>query len=107
MNGARRVEPGALAKDDAPGIGPLQTGEHAQQRGFARAGRAEEHRDRRTVERNAQVRLHFEALREALAALANQLIGHTAQIRRCSAYVSASTVKETHRRNSEVALAAA
>ena len=58
------------------------------------------------IERNPQFRLHFEASRQPLAALANQLIGHTAQMRRCSAYVSASTVKETHSRNSDVADAA-
>jgi hypothetical protein len=106
MNAAPGVEPGNLAEDDRAGIGPFQTGEHPQQRSFPRARWAEKHRDRRVIERNPQFRLHFEAPRQALAALASQLIGHTAQMRRCSAYVSASTAKETPSRNSDVADAA-
>ena len=61
MNTAGGVEPGGFAKDDGAGIGPFQTGEHAQQRGLPRARRTEEYGYRRRIERNPQVHIQFEA----------------------------------------------
>ena len=49
------------AERDGARVGPVQAGQQAQQRGLARAGRAEQHRDRRLVERDAQVGIQLEA----------------------------------------------
>ena len=59
--------------------------QHPQQRGLAGAGRAEEHRDGRAIERNPQLRIELEAGTEARPARTVQFAGHIAQTRRCSA----------------------
>src|SRR5579872_6592517 len=106
MDVARGIMPYALLKNNGSRVRTVETREQAKQCGLAGTRRSEEHGHRRLGQRNAQIRLHFEAGRQPLAARADQLIGHTDQIRLCSAYVSTSTVNEKLNRNSEVSVAA-
>ena len=63
----------------------LSGGQQPQQSGLARSRRAEQHRHRRIVERETQLRIQLETGGQALPAATAQLIGHSAQTRRCSA----------------------
>ena len=83
--GARVVEPWLAAEGDGAFAGAVEARQHPQQRSLAGAGRAEQHRDRRLIERNAQLRVEREAGIEARPARAVQFAGHIAQTRRCSA----------------------
>src|SRR5205823_4984599 len=61
IDGARGIEPVASMERYGTRVRPIEAGEQAKQGGFARAGWAEQDRDGGLVERNAQIRVHFES----------------------------------------------
>jgi hypothetical protein len=79
------VEPWLAAESDDAFGGAVEARQHPQQGGLAGAGRAEQHRDGRLIERNPQLGVELEAGIEARPARAVQFAGHIAQTRRCSA----------------------
>src|ERR1039458_7271593 len=79
IEGAFRIEPDMAAELDGADEGAIETREHPQQGGLARARRAKEYGDGRALERQPEAGIEYEAGGQAGMADAVQFIGHTFQ----------------------------